>query len=127
MTSQPAGGTQPAAPDTAAPANQALAHPAPVHQVVRRTCLGGTWVGAALLAVVLLQLLIFHPGKQPERVDRAEVSQHYTLAPAPHPTALLYRRSCLLRSGAPRASPSSSRKVGGTYPRSRATEYPMAL
>lgn len=76
MTSQPAGGTQPAAPDTAAPANQALAHPAPVHQVVRRTCVGGTWVAAALLAVVLLQLLIFHPGKQPERVHRADVSQH---------------------------------------------------
>ncbi len=42
MTSQPAGGTQPAAPDTAAPANQALAHPAPVHHVVRRTRIGGT-------------------------------------------------------------------------------------
>ena len=48
MTSQPAGGTQPAAPDTAAPANQALAHPAPVHHVVRRTRIGGTWVAAAL-------------------------------------------------------------------------------
>jgi len=59
---------QPAAPGTAAPENQALAHSAPVHHVVRRTRIGGTWVAAALLAVVLLQLLIFHPGKQPERV-----------------------------------------------------------
>ena len=62
MTSQPAGGTQPAAPDTAAPANQALAHPAPVHHVVRWKRIGGTWVAAALFAVVLRQLLIFHPG-----------------------------------------------------------------
>ena len=68
MTSQPAGGTQPAAPDTAAPANQALAHPAPVHHVVRWKRIGGTWVAAALFAVVLRQLLAFHPGKQPERV-----------------------------------------------------------
>jgi hypothetical protein len=68
MTSQPAGGTQPAAPDTAAPANQALAHSAPVHHVVRWKRIGGTWVAAALFAVVLRQLLIFHPGKQPERV-----------------------------------------------------------
>jgi uncharacterized integral membrane protein len=59
MTSQPAGGTQPAAPDTAAPANQALAHPAPVHHVVRWKRIGGTWVAAALFAVVLLLPLIF--------------------------------------------------------------------
>ena len=57
-----------AAPGTAAPANQALAHPAPVHHVIRRTRIGGIWVAAALFAVVVLQLLIFHPGKQPERV-----------------------------------------------------------
>ena len=59
MTSQPAGGTQPAAPGTAAPANQAPAHPAPVYHVVRRTRIGGIWVAAALFAVLLLLLLIF--------------------------------------------------------------------
>jgi uncharacterized integral membrane protein len=59
MTSQPAGGTQPAAPGTAAPANPARAHPAPVHHAVRRTRIGGIWVAAALFAVVLLLPLIF--------------------------------------------------------------------
>ena len=33
--------------------------PGPVHHVVRRTRIGGTWVAAALFAVVLLLLLIF--------------------------------------------------------------------
>jgi hypothetical protein len=36
--------------------------------VVRWKRIGGTWVAAALFAVVLRQLLTFHPGKQPERV-----------------------------------------------------------
>ena len=59
MTSQPAGGTQPAAPDTAAPANQALTLSVPVHHVVRRTRIDGIWIAAALFAVVLLLPLIF--------------------------------------------------------------------
>ena len=63
MTSQPAGGTQPAAPDTAAPANQAPAHPAPVHHVVRRTRIGGIWVAAALFAVVLLLIFILETAR----------------------------------------------------------------
>ena len=67
MTSQPAGGT------SRPPGHSRIREPGPgtlgpVHHAVRRTRIGGTWVAAALLAVVLLQLLIFHPGKQPERV-----------------------------------------------------------
>jgi uncharacterized integral membrane protein len=59
MTSEPARANQPNADDAATPQDLGQASVAlPTHRV-RRTRMGGVWIGAALFALILLLLLIF--------------------------------------------------------------------
>ena len=59
MTSEPARNTQPSTDDATTPQDQGQSNVVlPTHQV-KRTRIGGVWIGAALFALILLLLLIF--------------------------------------------------------------------
>jgi uncharacterized integral membrane protein len=59
MTSEPARNTQPSTDDATTPRDRGQGNVVlPTHQV-RRTRIGGLWIGAALFALILLLLLIF--------------------------------------------------------------------
>jgi uncharacterized integral membrane protein len=59
MTSEPARNTQPSADDATTPQDRGQSNVVlPTHQV-KRTRIGGVWIGAALFALILLLLLIF--------------------------------------------------------------------
>jgi uncharacterized integral membrane protein len=59
MTSEPARDTQPSADDTTTPQDRGQSHVVlPTHRV-KRTRIGGLWIGAAFFALILLLLLIF--------------------------------------------------------------------
>ena len=59
MTSEPARDTQPNPDDATTPEDRGQGHvELPTHRV-RRTRIGGVWIGAALFALILLLLLIF--------------------------------------------------------------------
>jgi uncharacterized integral membrane protein len=59
MTSEPAHDTRPSADDVATPQDRGQRYVTlPTHRV-RRTRIGGLWIGAALFALILLLLLIF--------------------------------------------------------------------